>query len=76
MTSYIADPISHNLTSIPASLTPVIVASFTHSNSLSYLGLKATVKAQSIILPSTYVPKSILQTSSSSIVVISPGLGV
>lgn len=30
---------------------PVLVASFTASNSLSYFGLNVTVKAQSIILP-------------------------
>jgi hypothetical protein len=30
---------------------PVLVASFTAVNSMSYLGLKVTVKAQSIILP-------------------------
>jgi hypothetical protein len=71
-----AAPISHNLTSIPDSLRPVFVESFTHSKSLSNLGLKATVKAQSIILPSTWVPKSILHTSSYYIVVKSPGLGV
>jgi len=76
ITSYMAAPISPNLTSIPASLIPVFVASFTASKSLSYLGLKATVKAVSIILPHIYVPKSILQTSSYSIVVWSPLFGV
>lgn len=30
---------------------PVLVASFTAFNNMSYLGLKVTVKAQSIILP-------------------------
>lgn len=30
---------------------PVLVASFTAFNNVSYLGLKVTVKAQSIILP-------------------------
>ena len=32
-------------------LIPVLVASFTAANKLSYLGLKDTVNAQSIILP-------------------------
>lgn len=32
---------------------PVLVASLTDSNNLSYVGLKATVKAQSIRIPST-----------------------
>jgi hypothetical protein len=62
-----AAPISDNLTSIPASFIPVFVASFTASSKVSYLGLKATVKAQSIIYPSTWHPKSILLTSSYSI---------
>lgn len=42
---------SPSLTSIPASLIPVLVESLTASNSLSYLGLNATVNALSIILP-------------------------
>ncbi len=61
-----AAPMSHNLTSIPASLIPVLVASFTANNRGSNLGLNATVNAQSIIWPLTYVPKSILHTSSYS----------
>jgi hypothetical protein len=48
-----AAPMSHNLTSIPASFIPVLVASLTANKSGSYLGLNATVKAQSIIRPLT-----------------------
>jgi len=44
-----AAPIYENLASIPAYLIPVLVASLTDSKSLSYIGLKATVKAVSII---------------------------
>jgi len=53
MVSCMAAPISPSLTSIPASLIPVLVASLTASKSLSYFGLKATVKALSMILPYT-----------------------
>lgn len=35
----------------PHTFIPVLVASFTAFNNISYLGLKVTVKAQSIILP-------------------------
>lgn len=48
-----AAPTSPNRTSIPASLIPASVASFVAINKLSYLGLNATVKALSIIHPST-----------------------
>lgn len=48
ITSYIASPISDNLTSIPAVLTPVIVASLTaYSKGLNFSS-KATVNAESI----------------------------
>lgn len=64
MTSKMAAPISPNLTSMPAYFIPSFVLAFTASKSLPNLGLKATVNAQSIILPFTWQPKSILQTSS------------
>ena len=51
ITSWMAAPISHSLTSIPDSLMPVLVASRTASSSLSYLGLNVNVNAQSIIRP-------------------------
>ena len=41
MTSSTASPTSHNLTSMPAVFIPVLVASFTASNNLSYLGSNA-----------------------------------
>lgn len=68
MVSSITAPMSLNLASIPAAFIPLFVASLAASNNLSYCGLKATVKAVSIIKPFTYVPKSILHTSSYSIV--------
>ena len=42
-------PNSPNLTSIPEFFTPSTVASFEAFNRLSYVGSKATVKAESII---------------------------
>ena len=71
-----AAPTSPKRTSIPASLIPVSVASFAAISKLSYFGLNATVNALSIIHPSTYVPKSILQTSSYPKIVLSPELGL
>lgn len=50
--------------SMPASRMPVFVASCTALTNGSYLSLKVRVNAQSMILPFTWVPKSILQTSS------------
>lgn len=41
----------NNLKYIYFTLIPVLVASFTAASRLSYLGLKDTVNAQSIILP-------------------------
>lgn len=67
---------SPSLTSTPAVLIPVFVASRAASTSGSNYGLNATVNAESTIHPFTYVPKSILQTSSYSIVVVSPLFGV
>eukprot|EP01018_Ginkgo_biloba_P039003 Gb_20448 [translate_table: standard] len=64
ITSWIAAPISHKRTSMPASLIPVFVASLEASSSGSNMGLNATVKAQSTICPSTCVPKSSFMTSS------------
>ena len=61
---------------MPDSMTPYRVASFVAIKRLSNFGLKATENAQSIIKPSTCEPKSILQTSSYSIVVKSPLFGV
>ena len=67
---------SQRRTSIPASLTPVFVASFAACASASYVGLKWTVHALSMMRPLTWVPKSILQTSSYCSTVLSPLLGV
>jgi hypothetical protein len=50
-TSWIASPISHICTSMPAALMPVLVASFTAARRGSNLGSKATVHAQSIMRP-------------------------
>lgn len=46
-----ASPTSDNLTSIPAVLIPVIVASYVDSRRGLNLGSKATVKAESIKYP-------------------------
>ena len=48
---------SQRRTSIPASLTPVFVASFAACASASYVGLKWTVHALSMMRPLTWVPK-------------------
>jgi hypothetical protein len=50
-TSWIASPISHICTSMPAALMPVLVASFTAARRGSNLGSKETVHAQSIMRP-------------------------
>jgi hypothetical protein len=50
-TSWIASPISHIWTSMPAALMPVLVASLTAARRGSNLGSKATVHAQSIMRP-------------------------
>ncbi|PNH01879.1 hypothetical protein TSOC_012191 [Tetrabaena socialis] len=63
-------------TSTPAVLTPMLVASLTASTSGSNLGLKWTVKAESMMRPPTCVPKSTFITSSYASTVLSPALGV
>lgn len=51
LTSWIASPISHIWTSMPAALMPVLVASFTAARRGSNFGSKATVHAQSMMRP-------------------------
>jgi len=73
---YIAAPISPILTSTEAYLIPSLVLALTASSNWSYLESKATVNAESIILPFIWQPKSILQTSDYWSTVWSPVLGV
>ena len=76
ITSSMASPMSHRRTSIPDSLIPHSVASRTASRSGSYMSLNVLVNAQSMIRPLICVPKSNLMTSSLSMTVVSPPLGV